>query len=89
MGSHSKSEDGKHALVPIEEYFRTVLDESKYPNPHLNERKAIIHDQISNIQSRADAVVEMGKQITSQIDAICAAAKKQCNAIVEKKVSTY
>ena len=86
MGSHSKSEGGKHALVSVEEYFKTVLEESRYANPHLNDRKTIIHDQIENIQSRADAVVEMGKQITSQIDSICVAAKKQCKEIIEKKV---
>jgi B-box zinc finger len=86
MGSHAKSEEGKHALVSVEEYFKTVLEESKMPNPPLIERRNAINDQISNIQSRADAVVDMGKQITSKIEEICARAKKECNDIVLKKV---
>jgi hypothetical protein len=87
MGSHSKVEPGKHTLVSVEEYFRTVMEESKLPNPQLQERKAAIHDQIGNIQSRADAVVAMGKQITARIDEICAKAKQECNHIIEKKLT--
>ncbi|KAJ3335717.1 hypothetical protein HDU91_002054, partial [Kappamyces sp. JEL0680] len=85
MGSHAKAEPGKHTLVSVEDYFRSVLEESKLSNPHLDERRIVINDQIANIQSRADAVVEMGKQITSKIDEICAAAKRECSTIIEKK----
>lgn len=53
---------------------------------HLRERRAGIHNQIANIQSRADSVVEMGRLITAKIDEMCNAAKKECNAIIEKKV---
>ena len=88
MGSHSKVEEGKHALVSVEEYFRTVMGESKQQNPHLNERRLAINDQIGNIQSRADAVVQMGQQITTKIDEICAVAKKECNDIILKKVTS-
>jgi hypothetical protein len=87
MGSHSKVEPGKHTLVSVEEYFKTVLEESKLPNPQLEERKIVIHEQIGNIQSRADAVVEMGKQLTAKIDEICAKAKQECNQIIEKKLT--
>lgn len=86
MGSHAKSEPGQHALVSVEDYFKSVLEESRLPNLHLNERRALVNDQISNVQSRADAVVQMGKQITQQIDEMCALAKRECNFIIEKKV---
>lgn len=92
LGSHAKYKadgEGPHTLVSVEEYFRTVLEESKTPSPHLNERLVAINDQINNIQSRADAVVEMGKQITTAIDEICSAAKKECNDIILKKVLHY
>jgi cell division septum initiation protein DivIVA len=63
------------------------MEECKLQNPHLNERRVAINDQIGNIQSRADAVVQMGQQITTKIDEICAAAKKECNDIILKKVN--
>lgn len=87
MGSHAKSEEGKHVLVSVEDYFKTVLEESRLLNPHLQERKTAINDQINNIQSRADAVVEMGNQITGQIDAGCAKSKQQCKNIIEQKLT--
>jgi predicted Holliday junction resolvase-like endonuclease len=58
-------------------------------NPHLQKRKSEIAAQINDIQSRADAVVEMGKQITKKIDEICAEAKKQSEAIIENKVNVF
>jgi ribosomal protein L37AE/L43A len=87
MGTHSKVDPGKHTLVSVEEYFRTVTEESKLANPQLEERKIVINEQIGNIQSRADAVVEMGKQITAKIDEICSKAKQECNQIIEKKLT--
>ena len=90
MGSHAKIDDGsKHALVSVEEYFRTVMEECKQANPHLNERRVAVNEQIGNIQSRADAVVRMGQQLTTKIDEICSAAKKECNDIILKKVYTH
>jgi hypothetical protein len=87
MGSHAKAEPGKHTLVTVEDYFKSVLEESKLKNPPLEERRIVVKDQIANIQSRADAVVDMGRQITSKIDEICSNAKKECNAIIERKLT--
>ncbi|KAI8899452.1 hypothetical protein BC833DRAFT_585691 [Globomyces pollinis-pini] len=87
MGSHAKVEERKHTLVPVEDYFKTVLQETQLPNINLENRRTLINDQIQNIQSRAEAVVEMGKQLTNEIDEICNQAKKECSKIIEKKVT--
>ena len=50
-------------------------------------RKSEISSQIGDIQSRADAVVQMGKKITTGIEELCARAKAQCEAIVENKLT--
>lgn len=85
LGSHAKL-DG-HTLVPVQDYFRSVLQEIEIENPKLQECRERIAKQIGNIQSRADAVIQMGKSITAQIDEACAKAKQQCTAIIEKKLT--
>ncbi|KAJ3275218.1 hypothetical protein HDV01_000943 [Terramyces sp. JEL0728] len=86
LSSHTPKE-GKHTLVRVDVYLQSVLEETQKANPNMHNRTNMIQEQIHNIHSRAEAVVNMGKEIVCQIDQICQKAKDECNKIIEKKIT--